>query len=578
MDDKSIVIEQDMLDTLYDDNAKGVETKESAPYEWSQIARIVQKIVTNLDEDSLLNAVIENAIEITNAERGLIALVDEYGNLNFRAARGIEVQEIADVKKSVIRKTIEEAIEDREPVEVKNIQKKGSKARKNEPKNREIASAIGVPIVTKDNLIGVTYVDIVSENGAFTDKNLVNLVTFVNLAAVAIENAQLFRNLTQTSQDYRTLREYHEKILSGLPLGEVVVSPNRKLHYLNQFAMKLWNLKPGEGLGKQFDSFFPIENGAREKILSLWKKHLDESVEVEGEIILEDKTYQVSFFDVQWWDHQETHSGLLLLDISLQKLFDSELLNSDKRKTVIQLAGGIAHEVNNLLLTITGRAELLQFRIGQIAGELSQNIGGDFKVIFNQAKKLQKVVEDLRRLSKPSAPKFMPTDVGQCLSTAVEVLSSTSGRIKKFNTQNPNASFYLNMEIEPDLPFIDGDSQSLEQMFINLIINAADAIKSKKKGKLLLKVFTANKRVIASVEDTGTGIPANVIDKVFEPYFTTKGQKLGTGLGMSIVRRTVDIHRASIDLDSEEGKGTTITISFPNIKKKTNKALDSILA
>ncbi len=577
MDDKSIVIEQDMLDTMYDDNAEGVETKKSAPHEWSRIARIVQKIVTNLDEDSLLNAVIENAIEITNAERGLLVLLDEYGNLNFRAARGIEVQEIADAKKSDIRKTIEMAIEDREPVHEKNIQRKGSKARKNEPVNREIASAMAVPIVTKDRLIGVTYVDTITENGAFNEKNLVNLVTFVNLAAVAIENAQLFRNLTQTSQDYRTLREYHEKILSGLPLGEVVVSPNRTLEYLNQFAMKLWNLKPGEGLGKQFDSLFPIENGAKEKILSLWKKHQNEGVEVEGEVILDDKTYQVSFFDVQWWDHQETHSGLLLLDVSLQKLFDSELLNSDKRETVVQLAGGIAHEVNNLLLTITGRAELLQFRIGQIAGELSNNIGGDFKVIFNQAKKLQKVVEDLRRLSKPSTPKFVPTNVGQCLSTAVEVLSSTSGRIKRFNTKNPNASFYLNMDIEPDLPFIDGDPQSLEQMFINLIINAADAIRSKKKGKLLLKVFKASKKIIAKVEDTGIGIPANSIDKVFEPYFSTKGQKLGTGLGMSIVRRTVDIHRASIDLDSEEGKGTTITISFPIKKKKTIKALDSIL-
>jgi signal transduction histidine kinase len=399
----------------------------------------------------------------------------------------------------------------------------------------------------------------------------------VNLAAVAIENAQLFRHLTQTSEDYRTLREYHEKILSGLPLGEVVVSPNRSLEYMNQFAMRLWDLNPGEGIGQQFDNFFPIENGARETILALWQKHQEENVEVEGEVILDDKTYQVSFYNVKWWDHQDTHSGLLLLDISLQKLFDSEILNSDKRETVVQLAGGIAHEVNNLLLTITGRAELLQFRIGQIAGELSKNIGGDFKVIFNQAKKLQKVAEDLRRLSKPSTPKFVPTDVGQCVSTAVDVLSSTSGRIKKFNTTNPNAAFYLNMEIEPDLPFIEGDPQSLEQMFINLIINAADAIKNNKKGKLLLKVFKTNKDIIAKVEDTGIGIPANAVDKVFEPYYTTKGNKHGTGLGMSIVRRTVDIHRASIDLESEEGKGTIITITFPIKKKKTSKTLDAIL-
>jgi signal transduction histidine kinase len=261
-------------------------------------------------------------------------------------------------------------------------------------------------------------------------------------------------------------------------------------------------------------------------------------------------------------------SGILLIDISLRKQLEAELINAEKHATVIQLAGGIAHEVNNLLTPILGRTAIVQMRIEDDEPDKADSINNDIAIIDNQAKRIQKVVEDLNRLSRPSKPEMSPVCVGKCLAAAVEVLSSTAGRIKNFDTENPKENYYLNLEIESGLPSIMGDEQSIEQMFINLIINAAHAVEDKGKGKILLRVVKESNKVMAILEDTGIGIPDEIVDHIFEPYFTTKDSGRGTGLGMPIVRQISEQHKATVDLETEEGVGTTITISFPIPEKK----------
>jgi len=531
--------------------------------EWHKLAHMVQKIATNLEEVSLLETVMEYSIQITNAERGFLILINEYGVSDFRVAHGMEGRDLAQLKAAISKNVVEEVAKKKFPVLVTNIPKDTNKAARHPLGKLGITSAVCVPIRTKNRLIGVVYVDNCSDSNVFTNQDLVNLDAFINLASIAVENAQLFRTLSQTTQNYVTLKEYHERILKGLPVGEVVINEEGVIEYMNEFAKKLWRVEGDQGIGKDFLSFFPEEGGAKEYMRQLWKEYCGGKKEVSCDLSIGNKTYQVHFSDVLWWGRNKVRTGLLIMDITLHQLTDAELVDQDKQATVIQLAGGIAHEVNNLLATIMGRTELLQLRIGQLAKELSKNVGGDFKVIFNQAKKLQKIVEDLRRLSKPSAPEMVPVDVGECMATAVDVLSSSAGRIKHFRTDDPKATYFLKMEIEPNLPKIMGDSQSLEQMFINLLLNAADAVKAKKGGQIILRTYARDGCVVASVEDTGIGIPDSIKDRVFEPYFTTKGPKHGTGLGMSIIQRIADIHKGSLALLSQEGVGTTMTISFP---------------
>jgi two-component system NtrC family sensor kinase len=536
--------------------------------EWFRLTRIVQDLTTNLDVDSLLDSVMDYAIEITKAERGFLVLVNDSGDLDFQVARGMDRQEIVNAEKAASRSVIQKVIENRRPILENDVPSSDDLARKHSLMQLEIKSVMGAPMISKDKLIGVAYVDTRSITNLFSREDLTNLETFVNLAAIAIENARLFQNLTQTTQNYKILKEYHENILKSLPMGVVVVESDRTVEYLSEHALGIWSLKPGEGVGKKFELLFPKKGGVRDEALELWERYQKGAKEVEGEITTGNKTYRVSFFDVLRWGRQDVRSGMLLVDITFRKQLEAELVNAEKRATVIQLAGGIAHEVNNLLTPILGRTAIVQMRLERGEDDLTEGVNNDIKIIDHQAQRIQKVVEDLNRLSRPSKPEMVATCVGKCLSTAVDLLSSTAGRIKKFSTDDPSADFYLSLKIEDNLPLIFGDPQSIEQMFINLIINSAHAVEDKGKGKIILQVEKKEDRVVATFEDTGIGITDEILQHIFEPYFTTKDSNRGTGLGMPIVRQIAEMHKAKVDLDTEEAVGTTITISFPVPTKK----------
>jgi len=562
----------DGLDTIAQVQS-GTDTHSGPTWnEWFRLTRIVQELTTNLDVDSLLEAVMDYAIEITNAERGFLVLVGDDGEMDFRVARGIDRREIADADKAASRSVIRKVIEKRKPILENDVPSSDELSSKYSLKQLEIKSVMGAPLISKNSLIGVAYVDTRSMSNLFTKEDLVNLETFVNLAAIAIENARLFQNLTQSTHNFKLLKEYHENILKSLPMGVVVIEPERTVEYFNEYAVNLWNLKPGEGIGEQIELLVPEKDGSRQAILKLWELYVTGKSAEEGEITLGDKTYRISFFDVLRWGRRDVRSGMLLLDISLRKQLEAELVNTEKQSTVVQLAGGIAHEVNNLLTPILGRAMMMQLRMQKDRGESADQIQSDIKVINEQAQKIQKVVEDLNRLSRPTKPEMESMCVGKCLARAVDVLSSTAGRIKGFNTKDPKAQFYMKMQIDPDLPAICGNPQSLEQLFINLIINAAHAVEDKGRGRIVLKTFAENDSVVASVSDTGVGIMPEVLKHIFEPYFTTKEPGRGTGLGLPIVRQIAEIHKAPLDLETVPGEGTTVTISFPihNMKRKRN--------
>ncbi|KPL07209.1 hypothetical protein AMJ86_05290, partial [bacterium SM23_57] len=205
-------------DDFFDD-LDGLETLAKAPSEkekkagptwneWFRLTRIVQELTTNLDVDSLLDAVMDYSIEITNAERGFLVLVDDSGGLDFRVARGMDRQEIVNAEKAASRSVIQKVIKSRKPILENDVPSSDDLASKHSLMQLEIKSVMGAPLISKDTLVGVAYVDTRSITNLFTREDLINLETFVNLAAIAIENARLFQNLTQTTQNYKLLKEY----------------------------------------------------------------------------------------------------------------------------------------------------------------------------------------------------------------------------------------------------------------------------------------------------------------------------------------------------------------------------------
>ena len=124
---------------------------------------------------------------------------------------------------------------------------------------------------------------------------------------------------------------------------------------------------------------------------------------------------------------------------------------------------------------------------------------------------------------------------------------------------------YCNVEKQEDLPSILGDRNSLQQVFINLIINSMDALEGKKDEKptVTVRTYSQNGKVCVEVKDNGSGIPKEIQEKIFDPFFTTKGPEKGTGLGLAIISSILHQHHANISLESEVGKGTQFKVSFP---------------
>ncbi len=143
-------------------------------------------------------------------------------------------------------------------------------------------------------------------------------------------------------------------------------------------------------------------------------------------------------------------------------------------------------------------------------------------------------------------------------------MAKTAGKIKHFKRDDPTSPYILKLDFTENEPPIRGDAQQLEQVFINLIINAAHAIEAKGRGTLTVGTRLGdNDSVIAFIKDTGIGMNASTMEKMWKPFFTTKKKGKGTGLGMAIVKNVIKAHGAEIQVESKPGAGTEFQLIFP---------------
>ena len=188
----------------------------------------------------------------------------------------------------------------------------------------------------------------------------------------------------------------------------------------------------------------------------------------------------------------------------------------------------------------------------------------DLKEIVEQTLRCKEIVKDLLEFSRQSNHRRLPCSINQSVRQAIDLLS------KQALFQSPlflgpivQPGVRVIRELDPDLPLINADPNRLNQVLVNLIINAVDAMEG--KGTLTLRTFQqpGEKKIVLEVSDTGMGIPAENLSKIFEPFFTTKEVGKGTGLGLSTVYGIVQEHGGTIEVESTVGKGTTFTIKFP---------------
>lgn len=258
-------------------------------------------------------------------------------------------------------------------------------------------------------------------------------------------------------------------------------------------------------------------------------------------------------------------------DTSEKKRLQEQLFQSQKMESIGILVGGIAHDFNNILTAILGHAELLNEY-----GELDPTGKQRVKIIETSARKAGQMISKLLSFSRKSKMETVPVSLNNVIRDTVDLLERM---LSKKNIE-------IKFEAYPDLPLIDGDSSQMEQVIMNLVINASDVMPT--GGSITIATSAADlqnnvafvhpllapgKYVVLKISDTGTGIPAEISSKIFDPFFTTKETGKGTGLGLSMVYGIVKEHKGVINVDSQLGKGTTFEIYLP-ASKKIFRAID----
>lgn len=229
---------------------------------------------------------------------------------------------------------------------------------------------------------------------------------------------------------------------------------------------------------------------------------------------------------------------------------NQELMQARKLAAIGTLASGVAHELNNPLNNIYLSAQVLAKEAGEHCTSEAKEAVND---IVGQTERVKRIVGDLLEFARGREPQFTQVELQGLISGAYQRLGGAR------NIENIRFSF----DVDPRQIVIAADEGQLEQVFNNLFANAVDAMEG--RGSLSVSVRKEAGSAIVRISDTGKGIPPESVDKIYEPFFTTKDK--GTGLGLAIVYNIVKKHGGDITVESEEGKGTTFTITLPGDNK-----------
>jgi PAS domain S-box-containing protein len=243
-------------------------------------------------------------------------------------------------------------------------------------------------------------------------------------------------------------------------------------------------------------------------------------------------------------------SGVIMSvrDITVERKLEQQIIQSERLAAMGQMIGGFAHELNNPLTSIMGVAELLQ------EGEQAENRRKQLVMLQQQARRAADIVQNLMYFSRPPAPGKGPINLSELVQRTLH--------LHAYSLRKNNIT--VDFLPEPSLPVVNGDSHQLMQIFLNLMLNAEQAMREARDlGTLRIRLEKADKAVAVTFQDDGPGIAADVLPNIFDPFYTTKRPGRGTGLGLSICKAILREHGGEIEASSGPGGGAVFRVTLP---------------
>ncbi|HYY70313.1 MAG TPA: ATP-binding protein [Terriglobales bacterium] len=411
-----------------------------------------------------------------------------------------------------------------------------------------------IPCTVQNRTIAVLGLGKTTEGDFLSSEDIELLQTLAGYIGIAIQNACLYASLEQKVLEYERLKDFNENIVESISVGVLAVDLEDRIESWNS-QMEVMYAKPrSEVLGRRLSEVFPasfVENFYRVRqaagIHNFYKFRLETPA---GDT----RITNVAIAPLVTRRFRVIGRLIIVDDMTERVALEAQLSQADKMSSIGLLAAGVAHEVNTPLAVISSYAQMLA---KQLTGD--ERKSALLEKITRQTFRASEIVNNLLNFSRTSGTEFSEIDINRVIQDTLALLEH------QFKT----ARIEVRRDLSEGLPTVQGNAGRLQQVFLNLFLNAKDAM----PGGGRLTVATANGAgVSVTVSDTGSGIAPENVNRIYDPFFTTKmspqqGQNRGTGLGLSVTYGIIQEHAGKIRVESQPGAGTTFYLEFPQARK-----------
>ncbi len=383
------------------------------------------------------------------------------------------------------------------------------------------------------------------------------LESLASYIGIALQNASLYAQLEVKISEFERLKEFNENIVESINVGILALDLDDRIESWNAQMEAMYAVSRAEALGQKLGTVFPdefvsaIEGFHNEPgVHHLYKFHLTTKAG-------EQRTVNIAIAPLLSRDFVIVGRIVLVDDITERVSLETQLAQADKLSSIGLLAAGVAHEINTPLAVISSYSQMLS---KQMRGDA--RLGPVLEKITQQSFRASEIANGLLNFSRTSTTEFRETNLNQVIRDTLSLLEH------QFKT----AQVIVDTELIENLPAIHGNPGKLQQVFLNLLLNAKESMPG--GGRLRIATLV-NGHVEAVISDSGSGIAPEHLKRIYDPFFTTKttprpGERRGTGLGLSVSYGIIQEHAGKIHVESAIGAGTTFHLEFPLLRKSVH--------
>ncbi len=391
-------------------------------------------------------------------------------------------------------------------------------------------------------------------DGAYLSSHDLNLLfTMTGYIAIAMENARLYHSLEREAAQIERLKDFSESIVESLSVGVLTTGLDGRIESWNPFLERRIGVSRDQAVGRPFEEVFPEELAAEIAIAGEVDRGVASIYKFPLPTPEADLVVNVAIAPLVGKNRERLGLLILLDDITERIRFEDQMRQSEKLSSLGLLAAGVAHEVNTPLAVISNYAQIL-------ARQTDRDDPRQVLIdkIVKQTFRASEITSNLLNFSRTASAEFREIDLNAVIEDTLALVRHPleSSRVQ------------VDLRLDRELPALWGNANRIQQVFLNLFLNARDAMPS--GGRLTVVSSRANSHIEVSVSDTGHGIRPEHIDRVFDPFFTTKTPSRGTGLGLAVSYGIIQEHAGKVAVESAPQGGTTIRLEFPAIQKEVH--------